>query len=85
MRLIIFLFLCLAIYYVIKGYFRDQALQRRDKTDSRRPPPVTDELVQDPVCGVYFPKRDALSLSWRGKTYYFCSKECRQKFIDQNL
>jgi len=85
MRIIIFLALCLAVYYVIKGYFKDLGLQRGQRPDSRCPPTITDELVQDPICGVYFPKKDALSLIWRGKTYYFCSEECRQKFREQNL
>jgi YHS domain-containing protein len=41
-------------------------------------------MVQDPVCTVYLPKRQALILhSSNGIHYYFCSQECREKFIEQ--
>jgi len=38
------------------------------------------EMVQDPVCKVYVPKKDALTLSRNGTTYYFCCAECLRKF-----
>jgi uncharacterized protein len=94
LRFILFFALSLALYYVIKGFFKGLKLRKTLKTGSghagertrgpsRQPTPITDELVQDPVCGVYCPKRDALSLNWQGKTYYFCSDKCRQKFQEQ--
>jgi len=42
---------------------------------------MVDEMVQDPVCKLYVPKRDAVTAVHSGTTYYFCSKECREKFI----
>ena len=94
LRFILFFALSLALYYIIKGFFKGLKLRKALKTGSeqagertrgpsRPPPPITDELVQDPVCGVYCPKRDALSLKRQGKTYYFCSDKCRQEFRDQ--
>lgn len=86
-RFILFFALFLALCYVIKGFLKGLKSRKVLKTDSKQtgeqPPPITDELVQDPVCGVYCPKRDALSLNRQGKTYYFCSDKCRQKFRDQ--
>ena len=87
MRIILLLALFLALCYVIKGFLKGLKLRKDLKTGSKQageqPPPITDELVQDPVCGIYCPKRDALSLNWQGKTYYFCSDKCRQEFRDQ--
>jgi uncharacterized protein len=93
LRFILFFALFLALYYIIKGFFKGLKLRKALKTGSgkagertRGPsqqPPITDELVQDPVCGVYCPKRDALSFNWQGKTYYFCSDKCRQAFREQ--
>jgi YHS domain-containing protein len=40
-----------------------------------------DVLVEDPVCKVCVPKKQAFSLDEDGKTTYFCSDECRKKFI----
>ena len=39
-----------------------------------------DEMVQDPVCKVYVPKKEALTAVFSGEMFYFCSKECREKF-----
>ena len=39
-----------------------------------------DEMVQDPVCKVYVPQREAQTAVISGETFYFCSRECREKF-----
>jgi len=41
-----------------------------------------DVMVKDPVCEVYFPKKDGIYLNNNGNEIYFCSKECRDKFLD---
>jgi len=78
-RLILFLLVLFAIYYLFKRYvlgiFR---LQRPGSV--KRPPPVIDELVKDPVCGTYVPKKEAIVYGRRGKLYYFCCKECLEEF-----
>ncbi len=43
-------------------------------------PPIIDELVQDPVCGVYVPKKEAIVYGRGGKLYYFCCEKCLKKF-----
>jgi len=40
-----------------------------------------EELVQDPYCQTYIPKRSAIRKRLSGKIYYFCKEECLQKFI----
>ena len=85
-RFILFSALFLVLYYVIKSFLRGLKSRKVLKTGSRQPgkqPPITDKLVQDPVCGIYCPKRDALSLNRQGKTYYFCSDKCRQEFKEK--
>lgn len=37
-------------------------------------------LKRDPVCGMFIPEADAYTKSVRGETFYFCSKECRDKY-----
>jgi len=34
----------------------------------------------DPVCGVHVDIEDALTATYEGRTYYFCSEECREEF-----
>ena len=41
-------------------------------------------MVQDPVCLMKFPPREArVTTEYKGKLYYFCSPSCRDTFISQ--
>ncbi len=40
-------------------------------------PASAGHLVKDPVCGTYVPEGSAL----KAENQFFCSEECRQKFI----
>ena len=42
------------------------------------------EMVVDPICGVYVSPELSPSVRDGDKTYYFCSYECRDKFIKAN-
>lgn len=42
---------------------------------------VDDIMIKDPFCESYFPKRNGVHLLVDGKDLYFCSTECRDKFI----
>ena len=38
--------------------------------------------VKDPVCGMEIdPESAAAQMEYQGKTYYFCSHDCHEKFI----
>jgi YHS domain-containing protein len=42
---------------------------------------LKDEMVEDPVAGIRFPKFAAgTSLEWKGKTYFFIGEETRREF-----
>jgi YHS domain-containing protein len=38
------------------------------------------EKVKDPVCGIMVEKNPDLSYTYKGETYYFCSKTDAEKF-----
>jgi YHS domain-containing protein len=76
------------IIIVILGYLLYRFFRRflsSPRQPKRKPPQeIQDEMVQDPVCKVYLPKRQALILNSSNRVhYYFCSQECREKFIEQ--
>ncbi len=54
---------------------------RTVESNRREREPLADVMIQDPVCGVYFPQKSGFPLDIGGKTLYFCSVECREKFI----
>lgn len=43
--------------------------------------PSRDVLKEDPVCRTLIPARQAITLKNNGNTIYFCSSDCRSKFI----
>lgn len=43
---------------------------------------IDDVMVKDPLCEVYFPKRNGVRLMFKGEELLFCSKECRNKFVE---
>ncbi len=40
------------------------------------------ELVHDPICGKSIEKREAYRILKEGKEHFFCSWECREKFLE---
>ncbi len=53
--------------------------------EGRKPPgghiPEPEELVQDPVCGTFIPRKNALKATRNGKDYFFCSEGCLKGFM----
>lgn len=41
-----------------------------------------DQLVEDPVCHIYIPKRQAIVLQDSDTLVYFCSDQCRKMYCD---
>jgi YHS domain-containing protein len=39
-------------------------------------------MIQDPYCHIYFQKKEGVHLRHKGKDLYFCSVECRNKYLD---
>jgi len=49
------------------------------------PPPEKtsrgEEMIQDPECSTFVPRSDAVKAQHNGKTLYFCSSDCRDKYL----
>jgi len=43
-------------------------------------PKEPEELVQDPICGTFIPRKEALKSQKDGKDFFFCSEGCLQRF-----
>jgi len=39
------------------------------------------ELVRDRVCNTFLPRERAIGLTRSGETHFFCSEDCRTRFI----
>ncbi len=75
MRLIILAILLYLLYRVVKNYLsRGRDLGREDRAGE------ISDMVQDPVCKTFVRVGDAEKRFVGGRTYYFCSKECAERF-----
>ena len=41
-------------------------------------------MVKDPVCGMYMDSRLAVRLDKHKEAYYFCSEECKSKYLGKS-
>lgn len=72
---------------MLLGYVAYRAYRRIKGrvTQERQPPtsqriPEPDTLIQDPVCGTFIPRKEALRMVKEGKEYFFCSEGCLKRF-----
>lgn len=83
MRFLIILGLIYFAYRVIKSWMLPGGVSK-NKVSSEATGEIDDVMVKDPYCDVYFPKRNGVYLKIDGKDLYFCSTECRDKFIAEH-
>jgi uncharacterized protein len=54
----------------------------------RQPPKASEKssnnMVKDPVCGMYMDSRLAVRLENRKEAHFFCSEECKNKYIGKS-
>jgi YHS domain-containing protein len=77
-KVIFYAMIAYLIYIVVKTY---QSL-KRTKKPPQKPSSKPGIMVKDQVCNTYLPKEDAIKEIHKGKEYYFCSEECRNKFLE---
>ena len=75
LRLLLFAILGYILYRVVKG-----VLGQSKEIDRGSSGGVIDEMVQDPFCETYIPRRQSLKRVIKGQEYFFCSKDCADKF-----
>ena len=78
MRFIIYLVLAYVAYRVVKAIIKPKEKISRGMNGG-----VIDEMVQDPQCKIYLPRREAIEKSINGKSYHFCSEACAAKFLQE--
>jgi hypothetical protein len=81
-RLLIFAILGVVVYRVLKSVMGGAASGRVNTTYDP-PDRVDDVMVKDPQCGTYFPRRDGVTVTTSHEVLYFCSNECRDRYLAQ--
>lgn len=79
-RLILYGIVIYIGYRILKPWVA--SLMRPTKEDPRmNPSPQEAELIRDPQCGTYFLTQRGVEAKIDGRTLYFCSMECRDKYL----
>ncbi len=78
-RFILFILFLLLLYAILHYLIKDMFTHRKKLNRGLEP----EELVQDPCCQTYIPKRTAVRKRVGGRDYYFCNKECVRRFFDE--
>ena len=72
------LFFGILAYFVFRFVQKVRLSGGRDRSSTAIGP--VDEMVQDPNCGTYIPKKGAVGKTVGGETQYFCSQACADAF-----
>lgn len=80
MKLLLLVVVVYLVYRAVKSWVRNLQVPGRNGSPNLR---IDDVMVKDPVCGIYFPRREGVELRHGGQTYVFCSTACRDRFLEE--
>jgi len=78
-KVIFYSFLIYLIYLLIRFFKTISSIKKTQHTSKR----LSGTMVKDEYCNTYLPKEEAIREVIEGKEYFFCSKECRKKFLEK--
>ncbi len=77
------LIFAIAGYALFRLFMNDKNKKNVDQQKEREDLIASGELVKDPSCGTYVDPESAITVKSGEDKFYFCSYECREKFIKQ--
>lgn len=74
------------IYMGVKVHraWRTIQAKARPSMAGSEPGQVDDIMVKDPYCEAYFPRRKGVRVVVKGEELFFCSPECRDRYVENN-
>ena len=79
-RLLFYGILIYLAYRLLKPWIASLSASSTSDPPSRSSPDEAD-LIRDPQCGTYFLKQRGVEARIGGEKVYFCSDDCREKFL----
>ena len=77
-RVILFALIIYLLFKLIKTV--KQLKSDKENGQKKSSSGAGEDLVEDPVCHTYVPVSQAYKKEISGKDYFFCGKECAEKF-----
>ena len=78
-RFFVFIILIYLLYKVIETVRKFKSA-KNENYQFKASPVGGEDLVEDPVCHTYVPLSQAFRKEISGNDYYFCSKQCSEKY-----
>jgi YHS domain-containing protein len=82
LRLLIIGVLVYFLYRVFTRWMVGHSASSGGAVNHRGAGAIDDIMVKDPQCEVFFPKNEAVRARIDGRDLFFCSTECRDKFLE---
>ncbi len=79
-RLLVLIFLL----WLLRRFLSSLTGAPKQATRNEEAPLPTNNMVKDPVCGMYMDSRLAVRLENRKGTFYFCSDACKSEFMGKS-
>ena len=86
-RLILVILLLMVLYFLLRQMFRGfkaPIRNGREKSTAQVQDEEQDQMIEDPVCHIFVPRRIAMIEMIGGREYCFCSKECAVRFRNEH-
>jgi YHS domain-containing protein len=80
-RIIILALLAYLAYRAVKAWMYPDKSSTKVET-SNTAGQIDDVMIKDPYCEAYFPRRKGVHARVDGQDLYFCSAECKEKYIE---
>ncbi len=82
LRIILIAVVLYLLYRLAKGIFGLTG-GKTGRLSGKKMPGKGEDLVQDPFCHTHVPLSQAYQATIGGKTVYFCSRECFEKYKEK--
>jgi len=79
-RFFVFIILIYVLYKIIKNIGKLKSPVKKENYQFKASSDGGEDLVEDPVCHTYVPLSQAFKKKISGMDYYFCSKQCSEKY-----
>jgi YHS domain-containing protein len=86
-RLILIVLLLTVLYFLLRQMFRGfkrPIRARREGSSAQAQDEEQDQMIEDPVCHIFVPKRIAVVETIGAREYCFCSQECAVRFRNEH-
>ena len=88
-RLILVVLLLTVLYFLLRQIFRGFKApigngREKSAAQVQEEEQEQDQMIEDPVCHIFVPKRIAVIETIGGREYCFCSQECSVKFRSEH-